>query len=74
MRLFRLKHIIDNIMTKNQIARWNAGTSTQQASSGVAQEKAAVLLALANAGFEIVSAVQSCAAATGNAELAGRAN
>ena len=28
MRLFRLKHIIDNIMTKNQIARWNMGTST----------------------------------------------
>lgn len=104
-------------MTKVQIARWNAGTSThqvlvkfekiydgttaatalpalvtvsdelnellenidtqfnkQQASSGVSLEKAAALQALANAGFEIVSAVQSCAAATGNAELAGRAD
>ena len=40
----------------------------------MAQEKAAALLALANAGFEIISAVQSCAAATGNAELAGRAD
>ncbi len=104
-------------MTKEQIARWNAATSTQQtlvkfesiydgttaattlpalvavteeltellegidtqfnkqqASSGVTLEKTAALQALANAGFEIISAVQSCAAATGNAELAGRAD
>ena len=46
----------------------------QQALSGVSLEKTAALEALANAGFEIVSAVQSCAAATGNAELAGQAN
>ena len=37
-------------------------------------KKTAGLQALANAGFEIISAVQSCAATTGNAELAGKAN
>ena len=104
-------------MTKDQMARWNAGTSThqvlakfesvydgttaatalpalvavteelnellegietqfkkQQALSGVSLEKTAALQALANAGFEIISAVQSCAAATGNPELAGKTN
>ena len=104
-------------MTKDQIARWNVATSTnqvltkfeniydgttaattlpalvivsdelnellenidtqfnkQQVSSGVSLEKAAALQALASAGFETISAVQSCAAATGNAELAGRAD
>lgn len=46
----------------------------QQARSGGSLEKAAALQALANSAFEVVSAVQCCAAATGNSEVAGRAN
>lgn len=104
-------------MTKDQIARWNSATSTQQvlvkfekiydgttaatalpalvtvaeelaelldgiddqarkqqARSGSSLEKAAALQALGDAAYEIVSAVRSCAAATGNAELAGKAS
>ena len=44
----------------------------QQARSGVSLEKTAALQALGDAAFEIASSVQSCAAATGNPELAGK--
>ena len=49
-------------------------SDTSRMSRSELNGSAAALQALANAGFEIISAVQSCAAATGNAELAGRAD